>query len=253
MEVILRPLRKDQWAGVFKYKNCNDYLGSYFTRAGNIYTGLTPEQTERLGKILNKDLRSSSDFWSTFVIKIGNKDIIIDTEKGGPEDRAMEELKYYFLKSHKRVANGIGDPNPTANYILVDKESEAKDSNKHNQTKRKAMKEFDKLSVADMRKVLRLYGHKSDTLSQELVENKLFDLIEENPSKFFDKWIENKHKETEFSIQEAVAKNIIVRNKSEYKYGSDVIGHSLEDTIAYLEAPDHRDLKAIIINETNTK
>jgi hypothetical protein len=254
MEVILRPLRRNDWAGVFKFKNCSDSLGTYYTRSGQIYTGLTEEDgvsqetIDKLSKKLDVPLTPSSEFWNTFYIKIGNKDIIIDTTLG-----PMDELKYLFLRNHKRVANGYGDLKPTANYVLINKESDAKEANKYNQIKRKAIKEFDKLSANDQRKALRLYGHRSDALSPELVENKLFELIEKDPQKFLDKWVDNKRRETEFIIQEAVSKNVIKRNKSEYKYGQDTIGISIDDAINYLDSPEHRDLKQVIINEVNSK
>lgn len=253
MEVILRPLIRSNWAGVFKYKNCKDYISSYFTRSGLLYTGLRPEDgvdeatVTRLEKALDKDLRGSSEYWRDFFIIIGNKDEIIDTSD------PVGELKYLFLKNHKRVANGIMDNKPTANYILVNKEAEAEVMNKQSRGKRKAMREFDKLSLTDMRKILRLYGHRSDNLSNELVENKLFELVERDPNKFFDKWVDNSKRETEFLIQEAIGKAVIRKNKSEYKYGTDTIGHTLEDAISYLDSPENRDLKLIISNEVTVK
>jgi hypothetical protein len=250
MEVILRPLKRNSWAGVNKYKNCFDNIGTYWTRSGQLYTGLTPEDSERLEKALQKDSRSlvpSSEFWNTYSIKMGNKDLILNTEF--PSD----ELKYLFALNHKRVANGYNDNKPTADYVLIDKESEAHQSNKFNQLKRKANKEFDKLSTADMKKALRLFGHRSDNLSAELVEAKLFELVDKDPIKFLDRWVENKKRETEYLIQEAVAKNVIRKNRSEYTYGMDNIGHMLEEVISYLDSPEHRDLKAVIINEVNAK
>ena len=41
MEVVLKFARNNPWAGIAKYKNCKDYISTYFTRSGNIYTGLT--------------------------------------------------------------------------------------------------------------------------------------------------------------------------------------------------------------------
>ena len=246
MEVILRPLRKSEWAGVYKYKNCVTNIGTYWTRSGQIYTGLNDEDRERLEKKLGLLLVPSSEYWQTFYIKVGNKDIILNT------DDPFDELKYLFLTGHKNVANGFNDTTrPLANFILINKESEAKITNKYNLVKRKAMKEFDKLSTAEMKKVLRLFGHRSDNISAELVEARLFDYIEKEPQKFIDRWVENKRRETEYLIQEAVSKNIIRKNRSEYRYGMDVIGHSLEDTIVYLDSPEHRELKSIIINEVN--
>jgi RAB protein geranylgeranyltransferase component A len=247
MEVILRPLRKSSWAGVYNYKNCSNYIGTYLTRSGAIYTGLTDEDAKRLGEKIGKGLHPSSEFWLNFYIRTSSKDIYLHL------DDPWDELRYLFLKSHKRVKDGFSDRNPYADFVLINKEIEATESNKINQIKRKAMKEFDKLSLSDMRKVLRLFGHKSDNLSADLVESKLFDIVEKDPSKFFEKWIDNSQRETDYLIQEAVSKNVIRRNKSEYKYGTDVIGHNLEDAISYLDSPQNRDLKAIIINEVNSK
>jgi len=247
MEVILRPLGGNTWAGVNKYKNCKDYIGTYLTRSGQRYTGLTEEDAKRLGDKLGYDLVPSSEYWNTFHVLMGNKDLYLD-----PSD-PFDELRILFLTKHKRVANGYSDNNPTANYVLVNKEAEAQLTNKYNQTKRKAIKEFDKLSTADMKKALRLFGHRSDNISAELVETKLFDLVEKDPNRFLEKWVDNKRRETEYLVQEAVSKNIVRRNKSEYKYGVDTIGHSLEDAVIYLESAEHRDLKATIINEVNAK
>ena len=36
MEVVLKFARVNPWAGIAKYKNCYDYIGTYWTRAGNI-------------------------------------------------------------------------------------------------------------------------------------------------------------------------------------------------------------------------
>src|SRR4030042_1685358 len=186
MEVILRPLRKSKWAGVFKYRNCSDQIGTYYTRSGAVH-------------------------------------------------------------------NGLSDRNPYADYVLINKETEALESNKFNQIKRKVMKEFDKLSLTDMRKALRLYGTRADNLSSELVESRLFDLVDRDPAKFIEIWVDNSNRETDYLIQEAIAKNVIRKNKSEYKYGTDIIGHTLSDAILYLDSPENRDLKAIIINEVNSK
>ena len=247
MEVILRPLKKDNWAGVNKYKGCTDSIGTYFTRSGRVYTGLTEEDAERLGKKLGYLLTPASEFWNNFYIKVGNKDIYLDTKD------PMDELRYLFLKSHMRVADGFSDVKPTAHYVLINKEHEAEQVNKFNQIKRKAIKEFDKLSTVDQKKTLRLYGHRSDNLSADLVEQKLFDIVEKDPEKFLELWVNNKRRETQFLIQEAVGKDVIRRNKSEYKYGTDTIGFNLDDAIDYLDSPEHRDLKTIIINAVNAK
>jgi hypothetical protein len=44
---------------------------------------------------------------------------------------------------------------------------------------------------------------------------------------FLQKWINNKDREIEVVIEQAISKNVIRRNKNIYKYGSDVIGYSM--------------------------
>ena len=60
-----------------------------------------------------------------------------------------------------------------------------------------------------MRKCLRLFGVKADRMSNELVESTLFGLVDKNPKKFFDVWVNNKSKETEFLLESAIAKGVI--------------------------------------------
>lgn len=250
MEIIVRIIKTNPWTGITKWPTCYDYVGTYWTRSGNLYTGLTAEDADRLEKELRYpagQLSPTSPFWDTFAIKIGKKDVILNTEM--PED----ELKYLFLKNHKRVANGLSDITAAKDYVMINKDSEAKEANKLNKIKRDAYREMDKMSIEDMRKCLRLYGIKSDTMSNELIESKLAEQIESNPSNFLMKWVNNPNKEINFVIEEAIAKNIIRKSRSNYYFGTDLIGNGLEDVIAYLKDKKNQDIKLSILNEINSK
>ena len=173
------------------------------TRSGNAHTGLTKEDESRLEKALNfqeGQLAAYSQFWKTFAVKITNNELILNT------DRPWDELQYLFLKNHKLVANGIADIKAGAHYVLINKDADAKEANRASRRRREALREFDKLSLEDMRKALRIYGYKADTMSAELVESKLFELIEKDPEAFFMKWVNNKNKDTEFIIHAGIAK-----------------------------------------------
>lgn len=74
--------------------------------------------------------------------------------------------------------------NPSKDYVLINKDAEAEQANRVNKVKREAYRELDKMSIEDMRKCLRLYGMKSDTMSNELVEAKLTEQVETSPEKF---------------------------------------------------------------------
>lgn len=247
MKITLKHINRHTWSGVKRYKNCVDSLGSYFTRSGRLYTGLNKEDQKRLEEALGFDLRPGSDFWDTFRVRVSGDDVILDTSD------PMDELKYLFLKAHKRVKNGLDDVKPTANYVLVNKEEEAQKTNEYARTKRKAYKEFDKMSFKDMRKALRILGQNSNNVGDEVVEARLNEFIENAPSKFLEKWTDNKSRNTEFLIKEAISSNVIRRNKNVYKYGSDVIGHSMQEAVDYIDNPEYQEIKTAILNEIEAK
>lgn len=250
MEVIVRMTKVNPWTGLIKWSNCFDYLGSYWTRSGSRYTGLTIEQAREFEKKLGYkegQLDPMSTFWDTFAIKIGKKDLIINTDT--PEG----ELQYYFLKKHKRVADGVKNINPSTDYVLVDKDMEATEANKVNKVKREAYRALDKMSLEEMRKCLRLFGIKPDNLSNEVVEAKLNENIEKDPAKFIRVWVENPNKEINFIIEEALSKNIIRKNRATYYFGTDVIGNGIEDVISFLKDKKNSDILAAIMGEIKSK
>ena len=250
MEATLRFIRINPWSGIAKFNNCSEYIASYWTRSGNKYTGLTEEDARRLEKAIGYPeghLAPYSSFWTTYAIKVGNKDYYLHTER--PED----ELAYLFLKNHKRVACGTANIKPSNDFVLINSEAEAEENNKKFKVKREAYANFTKMSLEEMRKCLRLYGIKSDTMSNELIEAKLTEQIEESPKKFIMKWVENPNKEINFVIEEAIAKNIIRKNRAQYYFGTDLIGNGLEDVIAYLKDKKNNDIKMAILNEIKSK
>jgi len=247
MKVTLRPLAKDAWSGVVKYKNCYEDISTYFTRSGTNYTGLTEDTAERLGKKLGLDLSQGSEFWNSFYIRTSGKDIILDLEE------PMDELRYLFCKNHKRVKTSMFEHKATANFVLVNKEEESKRTNLHNRVKRQASSEFDKMSSEERMKALRLFGKSSENVSLEVIENTLYNLVEGDPQGFLDKWVNNKSRETQYILERAVSMNIIRKNKRIYSYGSDVIGHGVEDVINYLNDPKNQDVKVAVMQAIEGK
>jgi len=235
----------DPWSGHKVYENCRHYISTYIKRNGLTYTGLDHDNNlrERLEREIGLEpgaLKANSSFWDAYNIIVGEGGLYIDTStpKG--------ELDYYFAQGHKRIQFGLKDINPGADYILIQAEEEAKETNLKNKLKRKAITEFDKLTPNEMRKVLRIYGHNSTNISAEVAESTLYVLVEEDPKKFIEVWINNTHKETIFLIEEACGKQILRKDKTVYKYGSDVIGYSLEEAIDYLENPANSSLLVTI-------
>jgi len=209
--ILLRPIRRDSWSGLVKYRNCHEDISSYFTRSGRLYTGLTTDEADRLGKELGIDLKPSSEYWRDFFIRTSGKDLYLDL------DDPADELKYLFLKGHKRVKNSLAERKATANFVLVNKGEEDKRTNVFNRLRRRATREFDNMSPEDIRKCLRIYGHNADRLSNDGAENKLFDIVEGDPRSFISKWVDNTTRDTEALLERAVSKNIIRKTKNIYK------------------------------------
>ena len=250
MVVELKIKKKNPWIGLVKYRHCFDYIAPYFTRSGSIYTGLTPEDERYFEKALGYEeghLAKTSDFWTTFSVKIGARTLLLD------DSIPRQAMIIKFLTGHKRVATSLDKLDAGKDYLLINREAEAIEQNKQNKLRRDAIKEFDKLSLDQMRQCLRLFGMSADRMSNELVESTLFNLVDKQPKRFFDKWVNNKAKETEFLLEQAISKGVIRKDKTHYFYGTDMFADTLEDAIAYLDNKKNQDLRLAIINETNNK
>lgn len=250
MVVELKIKKKHPWAGLIKYKACFDYIAPYFTRSGSLYTGLTTEDEKYFEKALGLaegTLAKSSQYWNTFCVKVGARGVILD------DTVPRQQMIIKFLSNHKRVATSLDRLDAGKDYLLINRQAEAIEQNKINKQRREAIKEFDKLSLDQMRKALRILGVKSDTMSNELVESTLFNLVDKQPKKFFDKWVNNKQKETEFILETAIAKGVIRKDRTQYYYGSEMFADSLDQAIAYLDSKKNQDLKLSIINQIENK
>ena len=250
MVVELKIKKKNPWIGLIKYRHCFDYIAPYYTRSGSIYTGLTPEDEKYFEKALGYEeghLAKTSEFWTTFCVKVGTRSLLLD------DSIPRQAMIIKFLSGHKRVATSLDKLDAGKDYLLINREAEAVEQNKQNKLRRDAIKEFDKLSLDQMRQCLRLFGMSSDRMSSELIESTLFSMVDKNPKKFFDKWVNNKAKDTEFLLEQAISKGVIRKDKTHYFYGTDMFADTLDDAIAYLDSKKNQDLKLAIINETNNK
>lgn len=182
-----------------------------------------------------------------FCVKVGSRTLLLDDSK------PLDALKIKFLSGHKRVATSLDKLTAGKDYLLINQQAEAIEANKINKQRRDAIKEFDKMSLDQMRKCLRLFGTNPDRLSNELVESTLFNIVDKRPKDFFAKWVDNKSKETEYLLEQAIAKGVIRKDKTHYFYGSDMFADSLTDAITYLDSKKNQDLKLAIMNETENK
>ena len=211
---------------------------------------MTPEDEKYFEQALGYQpghLAKNSEFWKTFCVRVGTIPVILDSTF------PRQEMIIKFLQGHKRVATSLDTLNAGKDYLLINREAEAIQANKINKLRRDAIKEFDKLSLEQMRKCLRLFGINADTMSAELVESTLFNLVDKQPKKFFELWVDNKSKDTQFLIEEAIAKGVIRKDRTQYYYGTEMLADSLDSCIAYLDAKKNQDLRLAILTQVENK
>ena len=100
--------------------------------------------------------------------------------------------------------------------------------------------------------IAHVYGLRN-VMSNELVESTMFDIVDKKSKEFLTKWVNNTKKDTQFILEEAIAKGIIRKEHTQYWYGTDMFADSLDDAIAYLDSKKNQDLKLSIINEIKNK
>lgn len=239
--VRVKPIKKTTWSGFVRYKNTKDHITPYYNQYGVLETGLTKEDEERLGKELKKDLSPQSSFWYDYSIIMTDKERVFNT------DFAEQEVAHKLLLAHKRVCNSETEKAnwPYADYILYNEEAEAKVKNEAFSTKRKAVTAFNALSTDQMKDILKLYPgfvNSTDSVSLNIIEAKLFELMEKDPAKFID-LVGDKKLEMKIFLKDLVANKILRKNKTAFYYGDDFLGHDEETTITYLDNPEHQSLK----------
>ena len=244
-KIVLKPINDNRWAGVINYKNCHTDLCPYILKNGSRYTGFNSQEDQKimkeLGEEIHTDLSITSEFWDTFFIRLNDDDLILDLND--PYDK----LKFMFLKNHKSVKCSPAENKAGSKFVMINEDDEAKKANLRSKTKRDVYKEMDKMSVQDMRDALRLYGERSEDFSSEIVESRLTEYIDRNPARFKELWIDNKARKTQVLLERAVQKGIIRKSGNRFIYGAENLGTGVHASIAWLDDPDHQDVKLAIL------
>lgn len=237
---LIQKKGNNTFNGFIRYKNTKDYISTYYDSRGILYTGLTEEDSVRLSEKLKRDLSPHSPYWHEFAIVMSDKTLELDTSS--PE----QELQYLFLiGGHKRIATSLTDPDVgIKDYYIVDDNKEAEVINAKASIKIKANKLFGALSTENKKDILALYpGFTNiDSVSPDVVDARLYELLESNPARFIEQ-AEDKKRDTKILIKELVNANILRKNKTSYYYGEDFIGHDEETTITYIDEPSRQSLK----------
>lgn len=249
MKIIVKPLEnKVGWAGVVRHARTQDSIAPYLNDAGSgVVTGLSRELQKELEEELKMapgGLAPNAEFWIEYRIVMTDRAIEIDT------DSPKGKLDYAFLKAHKRVSNSVNDTSewPLAEYVIYDLEEDAKKENVKTKTIKNAYLKFSKLTVTEMKDVLKLLGRRTNDVSSEHIENELSKVIQERPADFLD-IIEDKHFKTKVLVEDLIRIKALKKVGSHYLFGDEPIGHDLESTILYLEDPKNQNVKGTLTNK----
>jgi hypothetical protein len=248
-KVTVRPIKTNGWLptdhdGFMRYSKCFERLAVQTDRGtGLLNTGLTEDDERRLEKKLHLKegtlSKYNKDYWATFYMDIPKDGKTLDLTL------PSHELIYLALRAHQRVSNSEIErfDTPFAEYIMSDKNEEAKVRNQKSKVKRKAYNLFAGLSTSDMFNVLKVYGQKVDSsATPSFMEAEVDKLVETDPQRFIDIV-----KDTDFNIkvfvEDCIRARVLTKAGSRYSLvGGDVIGYSLGETLAYLGDPKNQDV-----------
>lgn len=247
-KVTVKKFRKNTWLqeghdGEFRYTHCFESLVPLADSSGYPVTGLNQEEEAFLEKKLSLSpgtlSRYNKDYWGKFQIKIGKNGLVLDLSS--PKDY----LNYLVLTAHQQVAKSEIEKfdSPFAEYVITSDVQEAKASAKKVQSKRKAYKIFSAMSTEEMAGFLKVYGKRpGKNTTAEWLESEIGKIIEKDAKEFI-AVSEDPAMQMKIFIDDCLVAGALTKNGTKYGLkGGDIIGYSLEDTIAYLKANENQEV-----------
>jgi hypothetical protein len=229
--IKVKPL-KEMFSGAKKS------YGPFYDRYGKLNTGSEDDQEaieayqEATGKTVDQS------FWHKYKI------MFTDEEKFIPYT-AENRIAINLLKSHPKFANGPEEMDDwTKEYMIIDEEAEARKKVQSRELRKTAYALLDKLSQNEMYDFMYLYGVDVSDMSADIVKDKLFDRLEQNPKKFIRMFEDAQRKDRQF-IEKAIAKKLLRRNGSAIYHGVEsdtpmLLGNNMEQAIAFLKDPENQ-------------
>lgn len=247
-KVEVKQFRKNGWLpeghdGELRYSRCAVELLPQVDASGYPITGLTEEAErffeEKMSLNTGTLSRYNKDYWSKYRIKIGKEGLFLHLMM--PRDL----LTYELLKVHTKIANSEAEKkdSPFAEYVLTSKTQEAKAEAVTVKEKRKAYKVFGAMSTKEMAGFLKVYGKRpGKDATSDFLESEIGKIIENSPKEFITV-AEDPSLKTKIFIDDCLVAGALVKSGSKYLLkGGDVIGYSLDETIAYLNAPENQEV-----------
>jgi hypothetical protein len=266
---VLRKIHPDSWTGIRLYTYANEDIGPAIDDQGLPITGLTENSTkpnskgnteivrgtrelleEKMGlepgTLKKGSLIKPSPFWLNFCVRIGEGDEKFDTSV--PEN----QLKVEFLKAQPQVAFGVKNIKAKSEYVLFTREEEAKQSNEGKTIKREAYKIFETLTLQDKVEVLEMHGVRTASMTADVVEDKLTDLLEEYPIKFKALATDPTRKNKTF-IRQLLDKGILSIDGGAVMYNEVILGYDIDSAAVKLFSEEEAKTREALKIQLNDK
>jgi hypothetical protein len=230
--VIIKALKSDGWAGLFRYPKCQDVVGAGFSN-GSYHVPIPEEEKRELEKTLQLKegtLDIHSPYWKDYKFHIQDKDVVLNLQN--PDHKIF----YYVCLGSKDFANSLNemDKFPKAKYVLYDAEQDAKKENLKVINKKKAYKHYTSMTGKEMRDVLRLMGKQAENISDTLADNKVSEIVEKEPEEFL-RIVSLPDFKARVFLKNLIQNNIVRTNQGHHFFGDIAMGHDEDTTLAFLK------------------
>lgn len=263
-KIEIRPLPLEKWHG----KKGKDDIAQPITleclmdSTGRYSTGLTDEEATKYGDLLGVNLSpmfrpdEPHPFYSTRqaqVILPANTVILDDTNP-------LDFIKYAFIKQSRFVAKNMKEWQegnyPEATHVIYSEEEDLDVKASKIQIKRKAYSLVNDMSAKQKERVIAVLTDKLKNFRSvkgkdtNFLDVEIDKLIEDNAKLFVETVEENKDVLlAKALILEAINEGVLSKEGSGIYFMSDLIGHGLDEAVAYMNNPINQGLRIRVLEK----
>jgi len=239
-QIVIKSLDKPNWAGMPRYSKCHDHVIALVNRKG-YSTGLSASEQKELEEQLGYEkgmLAPHSPFYKEYAVTLTDRPLHLDL------DNAQDRLDYALIKMSPRIANSVNELNkwPKAEYVVYDKEEDAKNENTSIDNEARAIHDYMELTPSSKRDYLKLLGKAAGNMSDTVVTNVLFKIAKNDPTEF-NRVSDMPNFKSKILVYNLISNKIITVKGGHYFYNDISLGHGEDDASAYLEDPHNQELK----------
>ena len=100
---------------------------------------------------------------------------------------------------------------------------------------------------------LRIFGINVSNTSEEVVNKRLFDIVNKKTNDFIELWVDNKDRDIQWLIEEGIAKRLLIKKNGSYQYNGIHLGFNLSDAIEFLNKTDNSEVKDALFKQVEIK